>query len=479
MSAPGVFLNFFDELPVGVCIMDRHGNIMLVNSAYERITGAAREDIAGLRCLHALRCDYCLRGCPVQSGQDSFEPQATKATIINRERRKLDVRLTVAPLLDGQGRQVGIVETVAPAAVPEGHEKPGPGTYSFGGLIGKSPQIERVFRMVPSVAQTDSSVLITGETGTGKDMLAEAIHKASERSGGPFIKVNCGALPDTLLESELFGHAKGAFTGADQDKPGRFRLAHGGTLFLTEIGDLPLNLQVKLLSFLDDKVIYPLGSTKGVVSDVRVIVATHRDLETMVRENRFRQDLFFRLNVIRLHLPPLRERGHDISLLEDHFLKRFCQRFGKTISGCSERAAALLENYAYPGNVRELRNVIEYAVNFCDSERIQVRHLPGYLTRHPGSISGMQTGGGGAQVSSMNTEPHSAATLNDPHGTGNAHVPVQFSNTISANDNWEDVERRMILEALVKSGGRKHKAASLLGWGRSTLWRKIKTYGLD
>ncbi|MFW5486925.1 MAG: sigma-54 interaction domain-containing protein [Desulfovibrio sp.] len=472
LSAPGVFLNFFDELPVGVCIMDKTGHIMLANTAYEQLTGAARENIIGLGCLHALRCDYCLRGCPVHAGNgtqiDSFEPQKSEATIINRERRKLTVRLTIAPLLDGKGRQVGIVETVTSAAATGEHEIPGPGTYSFGGLIGKSPQIERVFKMVPSVAQTDSSVLITGETGTGKDMLAEAIHKASERSGGPFIKVNCGALPDTLLESELFGHAKGAFTGADQDKPGRFRLAHGGTLFLTEIGDLPLHLQVKLLSFLDDKVIYPLGSTKGAVSDVRVVVATHRDLESMVRENRFRQDLFFRLNVIRLHLPPMRERGRDVTLLQDHFLRRFCQRFGKNITGFSERAIDLLDTYPYPGNVRELRNVIEYAVNFCDGEIIHVRHLPSYL-RRPDAVPGplpeptsLVTNGNGMPPFSMDAAP------------GNS-----MGHTIGTDANWEDVERRMILDALVKSGGRKHKAAAILGWGRSTLWRKMKNHGLD
>jgi PAS domain S-box-containing protein len=538
LSAPGVFLNFYDELPVGVCIMDKNGHIMLVNTAYEQITGATRENIAGLSCLHALRCDYCQRGCPVHAGEDSFEPQKAEATIINRERRKLEVRLTVAPLLDGQGRQVGIVETVSPAALGEEREPPAAGTYSFGGLIGKSPQIERVFHMVPSVAQTDSSVLITGETGTGKDMLAEAIHKASERAGGPFIKVNCGALPDTLLESELFGHAKGAFTGADQDKPGRFRLAHGGTLFLTEIGDLPLNLQVKLLSFLDDKIIYPLGSTKGAASDVRVIGATHRDLEAMVREQRFRQDLFFRLNVIRLHLPPLRKRGPDIGLLEDHFLKRFCQRFGKDIKGFSDRAAALLETHAYPGNVRELRNIIEYAVNFCDSDRIQVRHLPSYMTRYP---SGLSANGNG-HMPDMNTAPPSApraessrrqeearpasSALGDhsgnafgpaPGGEDGLHGPSEPHNhqretgaarfgaaspvppdapdtpdtipqktspgplgkSISDTDSWKDVERRMILDALVKSGGRKNKAAELLGWGRSTLWRKMKAHGLD
>ena len=444
--------DLLDELPLGVAVLDKSGILLAVNKTYETLTGADRQSVLGMRCLHGLRCDYCFKGCPVLSGWEKLDARSAEANIISRNRNKVFVRLTISPLIGERGEVRGTVETVATRATHTLEE--GTRLMGIGNLVGNSPQIERIFTMIPSVAQTDSSVLITGETGTGKDMLAEEIHNASDRNDGPFIKVNCGALPDTLLESELFGHAKGAFTGADRAKPGRFRMAHGGTLFLTEIGDLPLPLQVKLLSFLDDKVIYPLGSTKGFHSDVRVIVATHRDLEEMVRQKKFRQDLLYRLNVIRLHLPPLRERGDDLHLLQDHFLKMFQARFGKKVEGLSANAQRLLEAYAYPGNVRELRNLIEYAVNFCEGRQIHTRHLPGYLLRAPAQPAPPLPGDDDPMDEPPRQRPASPA-------------------------NWEDVQRQMILDALIKTGGRKQQAAELLGWGRSTLWRKMKHYGID
>ena len=210
-----------------------------------------------------------------------------------------------------------------------------PGLLRFGQLVGKSPEMEQLYRFLPMIAQSDSSVLLTGETGTGKDLVAEAIHQGSPRAKAPFVKVNCGALPATLLESELFGHQKGAFTGAVENKPGRFRVAHNGTLFLTEIGDLPLSLQVKLLTFLDDRIVYPLGSTKGFLCDVRVIAATHRDLERMVREGTFREDLLFRLNVVRMQLPPLRERKRRCPAPPGPLPASICLQFKKPIKGFS------------------------------------------------------------------------------------------------------------------------------------------------
>lgn len=453
----GSLLSLLDELPLGVAIMDSQGTLLLINKNYETLTGIAREKAAGLGCLHALRCDYCTKGCPILSGWKEIQGQSVEATIINRERKKIAINLTVSPLLDNNGEPHGIVETIAARGLQTATETVS-GVFGLGDLVGKSPQIQKVFAMVPPIAQTDSSVLITGETGTGKDLLAEEIHNASDRSDGPFVKVNCGALPDNLLESELFGHSKGAFTGADHDKPGRFRMAHGGTLFLTEIGDLPLPLQVKLLSFLDDKVIHPLGSTRSFHADVRVIVATHRNLEEMVTDKRFRQDLLYRLNVIRLHMPPLRDRGEDILLLQDHFLKMFLARFNKKVKGLSQNARTLLQGYSYPGNVRELRNIIEYAINFCDGKHLRVRHLPSYLLQAPTIETEKQT-------------PH--AVPSSPQAT------MPPLNASSPPQNWEDVQRNMILDALTQTGGRKQKAAELLGWGRSTLWRKMKHFRID
>jgi len=367
------------------------------------------------------------------------------------------VRLSAAPLHDAKGALVGFLETVEDIRTsPEVNASIQNGA-SFGQFIGRSAKMKELFHLIPVVAQTDSSLLITGETGTGKDVLAEVIHKASDRSEGAFIKINCGALPETLLESELFGHKKGAFTGAVGDKVGRLRLAHNGTLYLTEIGDLPLPLQVKLLTFLDDKVVYPLGSTSGFQADARVIAATHRNLEQMVREGHFRQDLLFRLNVVRFHLPPLRERGEDISLLLDHFLKLFAARFGKHIKDFSRQVRHLLLRYPYPGNVRELRNIVEYATSICPSGIIARDHLPSYLSEEPGIFGDQEAA----------TRPKIVV----PPGWDNRHQETGL--------NWGAIERKLIIETLVKANGRRSKAAGMLGWGRTTLWRKMKQYGLE
>jgi transcriptional regulator with PAS, ATPase and Fis domain len=279
---------------------------------------------------------------------------------------------------------------------------------------------------------------------------------------GSFIKINCGALPETLLESELFGHTRGAFTGAVRDKPGRFQLADGGTLYLTEIGDLPLTLQVKLLTFLDDKEIIPLGGTRSAKADVRLIAATHRDLPAMVRQGDFREDLLFRLNVVRLEVPPLREREGDIRLLMEYFLNKFNRQFQKDIRGFSPEAIEMLRRYPYPGNVRELGNMVEYATNVCHETTIKPEHLPDYLGGpwdEPLQPEGRVTGG----------ERNSYLGLKD-EGVGKRVEDNRL--------NWKEMERRLISEALLRSRGNRTKAAKHLGWGRSTLWRKMKQHNL-
>jgi len=390
--------------------------------------------------------------------QDNQEPVSVETDLINRDRRIIPVKVTIAPLFDLEGRVNGYLETVEDLRlIQELGAKVGK-SYTFTNLVGKSPPMEKILQILPSIAQSDSSVLITGETGTGKDMVAEEIHQASERAKNPFIKVNCGALPETLLESELFGHQKGAFTGAIENRPGRFRLAQNGTLYLTEIGDLPLNLQVKLLTYLDDKVVYPLGSSKGIQTNVRIIAATHRHLEQMVQKGTFRQDLLFRLNVVRLHIPPLRVRAGDIRLLIDFFRHSLSTQMKKKISGFSKNALRMLLNYSYPGNVRELRNIIEYALNVCKGDTIQSSHLPTYLTESPITDQVNETGDPEAALvgySELNME-----TGNDP------------------DQNWSTTEKKLILDALVRAKGRKSKAAELMGWGRSTLWRKMKQHDI-
>lgn len=449
-----------DHLPVGMAVLDAERRTMLLNQALEALTGFSRDEVWKVPCCDVLRLNFCQYDCPVVKVRETMRSVVMEGNIITRNREKVSVRLTTIPLKTMDGRLAGFLETVQDMRLLEKLESRFERAYSIGGMLGRSRKMEELFRILPVIAQTDSSVLITGETGTGKDLLAEAIHQASNQAKDPFVKVNCGALPETLLESELFGHKKGAFTGAVADKPGRIRLAQGGTLYLTEVGDLPLSLQVKLLTFLDDKVVYPLGGTKGFQVDVRVIAATHRNLEQMVREGTFREDLLFRLNVVRLHLPPLRERDDDVILLMDHFLSVFSNRFGKKIKHFDSRARALLRQYKYSGNIRELRNIIEYAANICQDEQISFDHLPAYLTEEP--------------------TPLVAELVNVK--TNDSLIEVDaFGGETRTDDRagWSEYERRLIINALLQARGRKKNAAELLGWGRSTLWRKIKQYGID
>jgi len=447
-----------DEIPTGLLILDPERRIVTLNHALEALTGFLRTDVGGISCQSVLRSRLCFKQCPLLAMDKDAEACCKHSDIINKDRQLIPVRVTLAPVTDINGDIAGYIETVEDMRGIREPDAEFHQAFSYSKIIGKSPKMEKIFQMLPLIAQNDSSVLITGETGTGKDMLAEAIHETSSRAKGPFIKVNCGALPETLLESELFGHRKGAFTGAVENKTGRFRLAQNGTLYLTEIGDLPLALQVKLLTFLDDKIVYPLGSAKGVHVDVRVIAGTHRNLEQMVKAGHFREDLLFRLNVVRLHLPPIREREEDKRLLIDHFLNTFSSHFGKSIKGFTKNALKLLKAYPYPGNVRELRNIIEYSVNICQNSYIAADQLPAYMSE-------------GLQENGRETEADSSAPQRQTAGTP-AKAPHYTSN-------WPEMEKQMILDALFSSGGRRNKAAETLGWGRSTLWRKMKHYGIE
>jgi two-component system, NtrC family, response regulator AtoC len=451
--------HLLDEIPLSAMLLDARRRIILVNRAMEALTGFTRLESPGVMCAHILRNAVCLQGCPLENPASLEEngPACLEGNIVNKERRKIPVRITVVPLRDARGLCQGFLETVEDLRRTSGWSWQGEHAYQFGHLVGNSPQMKKIYQALPMIGQTDSSVLITGETGTGKDLVAETIHMASDRAKGSFIKVNCGALPETLMESELFGHQKGAFTGAIENKPGRFRLAHNGTLFLTEIGDLPLGLQTKLLTFLDDKTVYPLGSSQGARVNVRIIAATLHDLEAMVRKGLFRSDLLFRLNVIRLHLPSLREREGDVRLLLDRFLRTFAGQGKKKTLVFSPEALLLLTQYPYPGNVRELKNIVEYAVTFCTSGVIQPEHLPEYILR-------------GERL-----EPDVQAI----EGAREEHMFAPVKSGGQAPATWKDMERQIILDALKQAGGRRGPAADILGWGRSTLWRKMKLLGLD
>ena len=448
-----------DSLPVGVAILDLDLRVQAMNRSLEAMTGFSREEAVGVSCPHILRNNLCTRQCPAKQALESDRAVHLEGNIINRERQKIPVMIHASVLKDEEGQPLGVIETIEDISLLRELDEKTKITHDFSDLVGHSPKMQKLFDILPIISQTDSSVLITGETGTGKDLIASVIHRVSPRAKGPFIKINCGALPETLLESELFGHTRGAFTGAVRDKPGRFQLADRGTLYLTEIGDFPLTLQVKLLTFLDDKEIIPLGGTRSTRADVRLVAATHRDLQAMVRQGNFREDLLFRLNVVRLEIPPLRERDGDIRLLMEYFLNKFNRQFHKKIKGFSPEVVEILRRYPYPGNVRELGNMVEYATNVCHETIIKPEHLPDYL--------------GGPWDQSL--QPEEMVPVDERDGYSGLEDEKRV---VDNRLNWGEMERRMISEALLKSRGNRTKAAKLLGWGRSTLWRKMRQHNL-
>lgn len=313
---------------------------------------------------------------------------------------------------------------------------------SFGELVGSSAAMQRVYALLSRIADSESSVLITGESGTGKELVARGLHRTSARASAPFVAINCAAMPEALLESELFGHEKGSFTDARTSRAGLFVEAMGGTLFLDEVGELPLSLQPKLLRALQERTVRPIGGRREVPFDARVVAATNRDLETAVEEGRFREDLFFRLNVIEVALPPLRERGNDILALAQYFLQRFAVKANKAIAGFTEPVAKHLLEYHWPGNVRELHNVVERSIALAAHDHITLEDLPEKITQHQRS---------------------------------RAPIPMDPGDLVTL----EEMERRYVLHVLEASGGSKSVAARTLGLDRTTLWRRLERMGVE
>jgi transcriptional regulator with PAS, ATPase and Fis domain len=314
------------------------------------------------------------------------------------------------------------------------------GSYVFEDIVSKSPTMQRIFELIPLVANSQSNVLIEGESGTGKELAAHAIHNLSSRRHKPFVAINCGALPDQLLESELFGYKRGAFTDAKKDKPGRFSAAHGGTILLDEIGDLSPAMQVKLLRVLETKEFTPLGANSPINADVRIIACTNKNLEREVKKKRFRSDLYFRLNVVRIHLPPLSERREDIPLLAKHFIERFNALQGRRILRCSERVLAVLMGYSFPGNVRELEDAVEHAFVVCIGDTIQMEDMPAHIVK---------------------------AVTAPKKGADARMLPL------------DNAEADTIRATLAKHAGNRKLTATELGISRNTLWRKMKRYGIE
>jgi len=340
------------------------------------------------------------------------------------------------------------------------------------GIVGESPSMRQIFAVIEKVADTPSTVLITGESGTGKELVAKALHEHSSRASSPFIKINCAAIPKTLMESELFGYEKGAFTGAVGSKPGRFELADKGTLFLDEIGEIPVEMQVKLLRALQESEFERVGGLKTIKVDVRLITATNRDLEKEIRAGNFREDLYYRLNVVPLHIPPLRERREDIPLLAEHIVKKFNERLKKHVAGIEPDALERLVAYGWPGNIRELENVLERTLLFSDSTRIRLRDLPP-LSSTPPSEAGSPAGASSPPVSmtaSLSSAPVSSLPASIPGS------PQSLKDIVRAET--DRVERELIVRALDETGGNVTQAAKLLRISRKSLQMKMKDFGL-
>jgi PAS domain S-box-containing protein len=372
----------FASIADGLFTVDADWNVTYFNEAAQRITGISEPDALGRKCWDVFRSSLCDGQCAIRSCIAKGGRIVNKSIFIVRsDGTTLPISISASPLKDRDGKVVGGVETFRDLTDIHVARQQAKDIYRFENIVGRSQALEKIFRILPQISQSEATTLLLGKSGTGKELFARAIHSLSPRKEGPFVAVNCGALPDTLLESELFGYKAGAFTDARSDKPGRFELADGGTVFLDEIGDMPQNLQVKLLRFLQEKTFEPLGGVTPVRADVRVVAATNRDLEDAVAEGSFRQDLFYRLNVVTLTLPPLTERQEDLPLLIDHFLAEFNSSRNKAIRGVSEDAMHVLMHHDFPGNVRELENILEYAFILCPDGFIQVEHLPEYL--HP------------------------------------------------------------------------------------------------
>jgi PAS domain S-box-containing protein len=428
-----------DSITEGVFTIDLQWRITSFNRAAERITGISKDSAIGSPCKDILKADICEGSCALRKTIENGCPIANRdITIIDVKGNRKPISITTALLRNATGEIIGGVETFRDLSRLEKLRRKIRGQYEFEDIVSKNNRMLDLFNILPDVAESDSTVLIQGESGTGKELFARAIHHLSAGKRNHFVAVNCGALPDTLLESELFGYKAGAFTDAKKDKPGRFALADGGTLFLDEIGDVSKAMQVRLLRFLQERTYEPLGSVEPVRANVRIIVASNKNLDELVKKEIFRDDLYYRINVVKLEIPPLRDRLEDIPLLVEHLIEHFNTVQGKEISGMSDEALSCLMAYEYPGNVRELENIIERSFILCHSRQIERKYLPSFLPS--------------AEDSRMAIESHSGSLK---------HVEASYLKRVLEQHDWNCVE-----------------TAELLGMHKTTLYRKIKSLGL-
>ena len=428
-----------DSVADGVFTVDDDWRITSFNRAAERITGVPAEQAIGMQCSEIFHADICEHRCALrqtmETGQELIDQPAR---ILTNQGRSVPISLSTALLRGADGSMMGAVETFRDLSALEQLRREIKSQYTFDDIVGKSRGFQKIFALLPDVAESDTTVLIEGSSGTGKELLARAVHNLSHRRSGPFVAVNCGALPVTLFESELFGYEQGAFTDAKRDKPGRLALAEGGTIFFDEVSELPPATQVKLLRVLQEREYEPLGGLKTQRADVRVVAATNSRLAELVSQGKFRDDLYFRLAVVRLTLPSLRERREDVPLLVEHFVERFNAKRGKKLAGVTPAVMQKLMRHDFPGNVRELENIIEYGFVLCHDELIDVHHLPEDLQADAG--------------------PTAAPEVD--------------------RSRLESAEAETIRTVLRQTHGQVARAARELGVSRTTLWRKMKQYGI-
>jgi PAS domain S-box-containing protein len=426
-----------DSIADGVFTVDLDLNITSFNKGSEQITGIPREEAIGRQCFEVLRASMCETDCLIRKTIKEKKPIVNMPVYILRaDKKRIPISVTTALLKDSQGKIIGGVETFRDLTVVNKLRKELRKQHSFDDIVSKSGKMLELFSILPQISESNSTVLIMGTSGTGKELFARAIHNNSLKKKGPFIAINCGALPDTLCEAELFGYKAGAFTDAKKDKLGRFALAQNGTIFLDEIGDISKAVQVRLLRVLENKVYEPLGSTKTIKTNARVIAATNRNLENLVKEGKFREDLYFRIDIIKLSLPPLSDRKEDIPLLADHFVDRFNHLTGRKIVGLSQKAAAALMLYDWPGNVRELENAIEHAFVLCRDDLIRLHSLPDRI------------------------------------------IPKNDSILVSTGLTLREIEKYSIQQALQKNQWKRMATARELGIDKNTLRRKINRLGI-
>jgi len=429
-----------ESIADGVFTIDQDWRVTSFNRAAEEITGIRREEALGQPCKDVLKADVCENGCALRQTMTTGQPVINKPVhIVDAQGRRKSITISSALLKDREGQIIGGVETFRDMTVVEELRKQLRKQYCCEDIISRSHNVQQLFDVLPRVAESDCMVLIEGETGTGKELFARALHSLSPRQENPFVAVNCSALPDTLLESELFGYKAGAFTDAKQDKPGRFALAQGGTLFLDEIGDVSPAVQVRLLRVLQDKTYEPVGGIETIEADVRVVTATNRNLAELVEKGAFRKDLFYRINVVKFELPPLRQRKEDIPLLVDHFISRFNALYDKEICCVSNDALAELLSHDFPGNIRELENIIEHCFVLCHGQLIERSDLPDSVRRPEHR--------GGEDLQEIKT--------------------------------LRQMEKIMIEQSLRRHEGNRAAAARELGINPSTLFRKLRSLQID